>query len=358
MVILHLVSSSNNKANGVHVVVPQYVKTQNEFADVRLVNYRNIDCETDAMQLEYRGAENFPDYLPKPYDKPDLVVFNEVNLIENIKVYKQLLKRRIPYVIIPHGEITDGALHKKWLKKKIAYILFFNKFIRNAKAVQCLSDGELNEIKIKTPTKFISTNGIFEMSEKKTEFSEDGFNLVYIGRLDYVHKGLDLLFDALSKIKVEGSIPNIKLSIYGPDFAGRLATLKEFAKSFDIEDIVSFNGPVFGAEKFNALKANDLFIQTSRFEGMPLGIIEAMNVGMPVIITEGTNLTADIAEYGYGYNAGNDAEGIKNAIKEAYSDRKNWKEKSKNAIAYTEKKFAWDSIAKSCVENYKRILNK
>ena len=117
MVIVHVAGVNTNMISGVNAVVPQHVKAQSQFAQVCLVNVRNINVIDDDLKCEYKGAKNFPDYLPAPFDRPDIVVIHEVNNFESVKLYKNLLSRHIPYVIVPHGENTRGALKKKWLKK-------------------------------------------------------------------------------------------------------------------------------------------------------------------------------------------------------------------------------------------------
>ena len=55
---------------------------------------------------------------------------------------------------------------------------------------------------------------------------------------------------------------------------------------YKVGDIVKLHDPVFGEEKINTLLKSDIFIQLSRKEGLPLGILETMNAGLPVILTE------------------------------------------------------------------------
>ena len=78
--------------------------------------------------------------------------------------------------------------------------MFFNKFLKNAKAVQFLSENEYKESNVRN-TKFIGTNGIDLPDESKNIFSFDGINFVYIGRIDIFHKGIDLMFNAIIRQK-------------------------------------------------------------------------------------------------------------------------------------------------------------
>ena len=63
--------------------------------------------------------ENFEiSNLNKPFDKPDIVIFQECYQKEYLRISKLLEKREIPYVIIPHGELSFEAQQKKHLKKE------------------------------------------------------------------------------------------------------------------------------------------------------------------------------------------------------------------------------------------------
>lgn len=350
MKIVHVASIGNDLTQGVAVVVPQYVKAQAQLAQVCLVNVRNINVIDDDLKCEYKGAKNFPDYLPAPFDRPDIVVFHEVNNFEYVKLYKNLLSRHIPYVIVPHGENTRGALKKKWLKKKIAYLLLFNRFIRKAAGLQCLSQGEYDETHT-SDKKFIVPNGMDLHERRERPAKHDGMRLLYIGRLDWTHKGLDILIEAVSKTDV----PGIELDIFGPDYAGRRAVVTGMIEKHGCADKIHMHDPVFGEDKVAAYACCDLFIQTSRFEGLPLGLLEAMSYGVPVIATEVTNLTKEIEKYDAGFTARTDAESVKEAIEIAFGEKDDWEQKGDNARTLVETEFSWKNIAKEAVEKYKEL---
>ena len=64
-----------------------------------------------------------------------------------------------------------------------------------------------------------------------------------------------------------------------------LESVKQQAKSLDIEDVANFLGASDQVQKF--LQAMDCFIGTSLSEGMPLGMMEAQAAGLPCICAEG-----------------------------------------------------------------------
>lgn len=347
MKIVHVASIGNNLTQGIAVVVPQHVKAQAQLAQVCLVNIRNIDVMKDGMQYGYRGVKNFPDYLLAPFDKPDIVVFHGVNIPEYIKIYKELLKKDIPYVIVPHGENTDSALRKKWLKKKIAYLLLFNRFIRKAAGLQCLSQGEYDETHT-SDKKFIVPNGMDLHEQKPLHLGRGIVKLLYIGRLEWQIKGLDMMIEAVAQNR--GG--RIELAIYGPGDGGRKEEVAKLIRKYKAEDVVLLHDAVFGEDKARAYVDCDLFIQTSRTEGMPMGVLEALSYGIPVIVTKGTRLKELVEQYDAGYTAENNAGSITNAIKEALSTKELWELKGYNGLKLISENYLWENVAKRAVGEY------
>lgn len=352
MKIVHVASIGNNLTQGIAVVVPQHVKAQAQLAQVCLVNIRNIDVMKDGMQYGYRGVKNFPDYLLAPFDKPDIVVFHGVNIPEYIKIYKELLKKDIPYVIVPHGENTDSALKKKWLKKKIAYLLLFNRFIRKAAGLQCLSQGEYDETHT-SDKKFIVPNGMDLHEQKPLHLGRDIVKLLYIGRLEWQIKGLDMMIEAVAQNR--GG--RIELAIYGPGGGGRKEEVAKLIRKYKAEDVVLLHDAVFGEDKARAYVDCDLFIQTSRTEGMPMGVLEALSYGIPVIVTKGTRLKELVEQYDAGYTAENDVESIMRAINEAISTKDRWGQKGINAQRLIADKFSWQKIAQNSLHKYREFID-
>ena len=59
-----------------------------------------------------------------------------------------------------------------------------------------------------------------------------------------------------------------------------------------LDDIVFYHyGAVFGKVKEKVLLDNDFFILTSRLEGHPMALIEALSYGLPCLVTQGSRLS-------------------------------------------------------------------
>ena len=355
MIILHIATLSDNLYNGVNVVVPQHVMAQGKFAKTALINTTNVEVKGAIRQLSYEKPFLL-DSLPKPYNKPDLVVFHEVYRADYLRISIELKHQGIPYVIVPHGELTTLAQKKKHLKKTVANILLFNRFVDGAAGIQCLSEQELKNTQF-GKKKFIGFNGIGLPDRDKESFSEKKTHFIYIGRLDHFHKGLDLMIEAVCMSADYLRSNHVRLEIYGPDYKGRYARVDDMIHKYKVEDIVYLHHEIKGEEKRIKLLSADIFIQTSRFEGMPLGILEALAYGLPCLVTEGTNLGQDISSYDAGWTAQTTAESIAEKMRQAVQERSLWQTKGKNGRALIQNKYLWDIIANDTVNNYERLIN-
>jgi glycosyltransferase involved in cell wall biosynthesis len=110
-------------------------------------------------------------------------------------------------------------------------------------------------------------------------YSGNGPHLVAAGRLSR-QKGFDILLEAMALVRNE--VRNSKLTILGEgDLRGELLAQRE---RLGLSEAVVLAG--FQSNPFAYFKHADLFVLSSRFEGLPLSLLEAMAAGAPVVATD------------------------------------------------------------------------
>lgn len=360
--ILHILHAEGGQESGVRSIVPKHIEYQAKYANIALLNCNNTEVnELKGICKVYKTQdikEGKIYNLPEPFNNPDLVVFHSIYYYPYIKLYKQCKKMKIPYIILPHGSLTQKAQKQKWYKKIPANILLFNRYIKNAEAIQYLIEGEMLNSK-KTNRYIIHGNGIKIIDSIKTYENKktDEFQIIYIGRYDTYIKGLDLLVKAVNLIKKELRNKNIKIYLYGTDYRGRKQKIEKLIRKNNVNDLITVNGPLWGEEKIKKLYDADVFIQPSRTEAQSVGIMEAISIGIPCILTKETNYGEIVQKEEIGWLAETNPQGIADKILDAYNSKEKLEEMCKNGKKYAVDNFDWNEIAKKTIDSYKQIIN-
>lgn len=150
---------------------------------------------------------------------------------------------------------------------------------------------------------YIDTNEIKEKMEEDCELVVDSskINIVTVGRLCH-QKGIDIMLNNIKKLTDYRNDFHLYLIGDGP----LRKSLEEQAENLEIKDFITFLGNQ--KNPFKYLKKMDLFYLSSRYEGQGMVILEALAIGLDIIIpehlekycpnTKGTNdIIANLKEY-------------------------------------------------------------
>lgn len=360
MKIVFVSGLSGSVSAGPSWSVPSRIKAQEGIDNVLWINLTTKYLPHWKDVKAYHAIKEFEilklECLPVEYRVPDVVVFEGFYCRKAVNFSKQLRKERIPYIIVPRGSLTWQARHNssRW-KKDIAHWLWFDSFVSHALAVQYLTEKEKEDSAIqKCRNSFVLPNGITPPTEIKEQFSVDGVRAIFIGRIDVYHKGLDILLEACSHISSELRKAGFSLKIYGPqnqDFE----KVKLIIHERNLQDIVSLMGEISGTDKAKAILEADLFVLTSRFEGHPMGLVEALSFGLPAFVTPGTNMAEEIKASNAGWVASCEVNFIAQTLKKAIEEKNLFSIKSKNALELS-KGYNWELLAKKFHEKIEELI--
>lgn len=357
LTILHYAGIGFNKASGVSVIVPQILSAQADYARVGFYNYSG-DCFPISKKVEILTKNESDDYhtFPKPFQKPDIVVFHSPFGIPRIvSIAKMLQQEKIPYVIVPHGCFSSASFKKKRFKKFLACNLYFNSCFKKASAVQFLSEGERNTSKYnKKP--IILTNGIRIPEKTERKKNSDQIVISYIGRKDIYHKGIDLLIEACGMVKDALQEKNVVLNLYGP--ADGEDMVDQLIQQNQVTGFVKNHPGIFDKEKIEVLQNSSFLALTSRFEGQPVMILEAWANSCPTLVTPGTNVWEETKENHCGWCPKGDSESIAKMLLHIIEHPKEIDVCSEKAFAYVKQTYEWSVVAQKAISEYERIVRK
>lgn len=358
MKLLYISNLTGNLFAGPNYSVPAQIAAQSKYDEVFWLNLNNNEITNDKAGLIHKISDIkgiIPDDLPEPFNKPDLVVFEEFYCYPFNKIIYRLVKSRIPYVIIPRSQMTHQAKQIRKIKKKVADLLFFDWFVKNASAIHYLTETEKNDSSEYGTNAVVIPNGINMPVNVDYCPSNERFIISYVGRLNIYQKGIDLLFEACGMIRDELIRNHVKICFYGPDQEGALNKMIEWRTAKRLEEVVEVHGAVYDDQKADILTNSDAFIMTSRFEGMPMGLIEALSYGLPCIVTPGTNLMQEIEDAGAGFGCDLSAKEIADAMMLSFSKRIELLEMRTNAKKLAAC-YSWDGIAERTHRIYGELL--
>lgn len=123
----------------------------------------------------------------------------------------------------------------------------------------------------------IALNGLYPNEYLPREIGPAPTDLVFMGELRAA-KGIDLLIEALGRLKTRGITPTITIVGSGPDEA----MLKAMTEKHGVAGQVTFPGPMKGPD---GLKRGRIMVVPSRMESLPYIVLEAVAAEVPLVTT-------------------------------------------------------------------------
>ena len=120
--------------------------------------------------------------------------------------------------------------------------------------------------------------------------SLDYKTILCVGRLTHV-KGFDLLITAWAKVAHQ--VPSWKVIIVGSGEDEML--LKQMAKDLGVDDSIIFSGQQKNIDTF--YRQASFFCMSSRFEGLPMVLLEAQSYGLPIVAFDCDTGPAEIVQH-------------------------------------------------------------
>lgn len=305
------------------------------------------DCQFKIYGISVKNKKE----LFKNINKYDVVVITGIFDKNNLDVFEFCIKNKINYIISSRGNLTRVSFKRSGLKKKIFMLLYGYKFIKNSMAIHYLSEEERdNSITTENKKIIISSNGVLNANKnenKENEIREN--NIIFIGRIDIFHKGLDRLIKQVRRNQKYLRDKIVKIRIFGPSNRNDKNELKKKVSKYNIQDIVKIENAVNNLERDSLLLTNKYFIHTSRLEGQPQAVLEAISRGCIPIVTNECNLSKSVSEYNLGFIV--DCERDKNIF--TFLEKDKHIDYQKNCYDYSNKFLGWEFISKEFLNDIK-----
>ena len=201
-------------------------------------------------------------------------------------------RRGMPYVIQTHGMID---VSRNPLAVPLDSLLT-RRVLRGAKVVFYLTEHERADIEAVAagiPQLQELPNGV-PLSEPTVPSPRR--EVLYLARLAPRKRPLTFV-EAAAALTSEH--PDVEFTLVGPD-EGEAAAVRDLIARAGITDRVRWEGPLPPEQTIERMRHASLYVLPSVDEPYPMSVLEAMSVGLPVIVTDSNGLAAAVEKVGSG----------------------------------------------------------
>lgn len=252
------------------------------------------------------------------YSRPDLVIINQGGNTGGIDLMEFCIAHKLKFVTI-----SNAANESKWpsddLNQRLSAALpkaVCNYYVSraNLKLTEIQIGQKITNAKIIMNPFNVEYDNVFEYPSVN-----ENYMLACVARLEFYAKGQDILLQVMSEKKWRDR--NLIINLYGK--GEHINSVQKLLKYFALDKVI-MSGHISPSEIW---KKNHALILTSRYEGLPLALVEAMlcrrtaivtNVsGNPEVITD--NVTGFLAKAAV-------PEFVDEALERAWKRRDEWEE--------------------------------
>lgn len=251
-------------------------------AGVRLKFRKNRLRETLTLGLEKLGLSAYRKLVLNAYEKhvneagPDIVVFSQATCFGAYRLMLYCQRKGIAYCSV-------SQLNTEFDWPTDSNVEQVAEAFHSAKAAFFVSKGNLELFQLQIAESLANASVIPNAYnlEELTELAwpkEECMKIAHVARLDFSHKGTDILLRCFAE--EQWAERNFVLNLYGKGNSGLATKLAAYCGTHKVQ----FKGEE--AEVAAIWKENHLLVLPSRYEGMPLSLIEAMYCGRPAVVTD------------------------------------------------------------------------
>lgn len=261
---------------------------------------------------------------------------------------------RRPYVFSPHSGYDPVSLRRSRGRKLLYRALFERTMLDRAALLVALTEKELTDARAfgATGPCEVIPNGVEGPPEnidrqafrRELEIPSDALLAVFVGRLDVYRKGLDVLVHGIA------AAPRWHLALVGPRFRD-VDRLESLISDLGVGGRVRLIGERHGAALHESVAGADLFALLSRWEGLPMALLEALALGTPAVVSPAVEGLIGVDAAGAGWAAG---EGHLGSLLLGLDE--NDLERRKGAAVALSRRFDWNSIAARYEDAYEHAL--
>jgi glycosyltransferase involved in cell wall biosynthesis len=256
----------------------------------------------------------------------------------------------VPVVASPHGAFAAPVLVRRPVRKRAYTWAVERRRLRASDLLLGVTLAETDEIARylgrRQPPVTVLAEPIAAVPEP-ARGPRQANRVIFLGRFDDKHKGLDRLVAVAQHSRAE-------FHLYGYAQPGRTTALPGRSASN-----VIVHRPVFGVAKTAVLGQAAAYVQPSRWEAFGCAMVEAAMAGIPLVVSAGCGLAADVVRSGSGIAVDFDQTRAAAAAIDQFLSRDSDDERAemgRRAADWALRSFSAPQVAGRAVEMYEALL--
>lgn len=253
------------------------------------------------FQVAHRGTGRFAipqlGALLRRLRPIDLVVVHEGWVFSNFVVCLVARLAGVRYAVMPHGvyepEIVGRLRSPLWARR-----LLERNVLHSADFIHVFFESEIALVHALAPRArcIVAPTG-FETGPRTSiavprARTSDPITILWFGRVDIEHKGLDILLAGLAEI---GQNVSWRLLIGGYDYNGGLRDLRATITNLGLSDRVTWIGYLDASKKLSVLHEADLYVHPSRWECHSIALLEVLSSELPAAVSSSIRIAPLLA---------------------------------------------------------------
>ena len=282
----------------------------------------------------------------------DLLVLHSGWTAHNLRAAAIARSLGVPYLLEPRGAYDPHILRRNENLKRLWWQAAEHTLVDRSMAIHAFFEDErshLAALEYEGPV-IVVPNGVQTPDGLRWSGAASGY-LLWLGRFDPEHKGLDLLVDAVASL-APAQRPTIRL--HGPDWRGGKRKTAERIARHDLGRWLLVGPPVYGPEKQRLLAEAAAFLYPSRWDACPNAVLEAVSIGVPTLCTP-YPLGAYLGHRGGSVRAEASVSGLARALLEL-RDRDRMAAIGATGAALARSDFRWASVAERWLDQVEACL--
>lgn len=206
----------------------------------------------------------------------------------------------VPYVIVPHGTLSRYTFrYRRTVLKRVYYELVEKRTIAGATAIRFTSEAEYAEAPVSGPSadEWVIPHPYEPQYVGECMSARESGQVLFLSRFHPV-KGLGVLLDAFDRVRT--AMPETRLVLAGSGDPRFEREIKTSIGRLDLNDVVELPGFVEGRAKWDLLAESSIFVLPSEHENFGIAAVEAMDAGLPVVISREVAISSMVEHAGAG----------------------------------------------------------